>query len=325
MTISLVIDTSTNRTSVGVVENGTVLFEAHHDDPLAHGEVLPPMVKAAISEYPTIDEVVIAMGPGPFTGLRVGISFGQSFALARNIPWCGVSSLDAIAADQSGDDFIVSIDARRKEVFWNRYIGGVRQGAELVTSPLSLPAGVLCIADQVPSVKALASLAQDIREPIYVRRPDAYPAPKDVKFRAITAMDLVEVYAIEKDSYPHDPWTMGQIKEEVAGKSRYYLVAEKGGQVIGYAGALKRGDSTDVMTLTVASTFRRQGIGRELLRRLIDWARTQKTPSMMLEVRAGNDEAIPLYESFGFVAISRRDNYYGPGMNAIIMKKELTK
>jgi tRNA threonylcarbamoyl adenosine modification protein YeaZ/ribosomal-protein-alanine acetyltransferase len=325
MTISLVIDTSTHRTSVGIVEDGLLRFEKHHDDPLAHGEVLPPLVAQAIAHFSQVDEVVIAMGPGPFTGLRVGISFGQSFALARNIPWRGTSSLDAIAAECSGEDFIVSIDARRKEIFWNRYHGGVRQGAELVTSPLSLPAGVEHFADRCPSVLALAGLVQDIGEPIYVRRPDAYPAPKDVKFRAITPMDLVEVYAIEKDSYQHDPWSMGQIKEEVAGKSRYYIVAEKDGKVIGYAGALKRGDSTDVMTLTVAQAHRRLGIGRELLRRLIDWARTQKTPSMMLEVRAGNDEAIPLYESFGFVAISRRDNYYGPGMTAIIMKKELAK
>ena len=325
MTISLVIDTSTNRTSVGVIENGVVLFEAHHDDPLAHGEVLPPMVKEAITAHPQIDEVVIAMGPGPFTGLRVGISFGQSFALARNIAWRGTSSLDAIAADQTSDDFIVSIDARRKEIFWARFTGGVRTGEDLVTSPLSLPEKVEHFADRSPSVLALANLKQDIREPIYVRRPDAYPPPKDVKFRAITPLDLVEVYAIEKDSYPHDPWSMGQIKEEVGGKSRYYIVAEKGGKVIGYAGALKRGDSTDVMTLTVADSNRRQGIGRELLRRLIDWGRTQKSASMMLEVRSGNEEAIPLYTSFGFVAISRRDNYYGPGLTAIIMKKDLGK
>ena len=162
-------------------------------------------------------------------------------------------------------------------------------------------------------------------EPIYVRRPDAHPAPKGITFRPMTAMDLVTVHALEKASYADDPWSLAQFKEELAGKDRMYLVAEKDKKVIGFAGVMHRGDTCDVLTLTVDSTLRRQGIGREMLRRLIDWSRNKKVPAMMLEVRAGNDEATPLYTSFGFVAISKRPNYYGPGVTAIVMRKELTK
>ena len=79
----------------------------------------------------------------------------------------------------------------------------------------------------------------------------------------------------------------------------------------------------DVLTLSVAEEHRKKGIGREMLRRLIDWARTQKCEAIMLEVRVGNEEAMPLYESFGFIEISRRANYYGPGKTAIVMRKEL--
>jgi tRNA threonylcarbamoyl adenosine modification protein YeaZ len=118
MNNSLVIDTSTNRTLVGIVSEGTLLFEAHHDDALGHGEALPKLVQQALAITAQIDSVIVGMGPGPFTGLRVGISFAQSFAFARGLPWVGVCGLDAIASQISDSEFFVTIDARRKEVFF---------------------------------------------------------------------------------------------------------------------------------------------------------------------------------------------------------------
>lgn len=327
MSAILAIDTSTHRTSVAVVKNGETLFHEYHDDPLAHAEILPQLVQRALSVHSAIDLVAIGMGPGPFTGLRVGIVFGQSFAWARNIPWVGLSSLDVIAAQMSENDFIATIDARRKEVFWARYQSGKRTGEIQVSSPLTLPQGVSVFSDQSPSPVTLAELSQlreSVKAPIYIRRPDAHPAPAGVTFRAMNALDLISVHALEKEAYKHDPWTLPQFKEELAGKDRSYIVAEKDKKIIGYAGVMHRGESCDVLTLTVAAQLRRQGIGRELLRRLIDWARTKSAPSMMLEVRVGNEEALPLYTAFGFVEISRRSNYYGPGQTAIVMRKELT-
>ena len=76
--------------------------------------------------------------------------------------------------------------------------------------------------------------------------------------------------------------------------------------------------------MTVAPAFRRKGIAREFLKRLIDWSRTKKAQAVMLEVRKDNSEAIPLYENQGFRKISERADYYGPGKTAIVMRKELT-
>ena len=137
-------------------------------------------------------------------------------------------------------------------------------------------------------------------------------------------LDLVPAFAIEKESYGHEAWTMAQFKEEFAGKERMYVAAEFAGELIAYAGVVNLAGTADVLTVTVAAGHRRKGIGRELLRRLIDWSRTQKCEAIMLEVRVGNEEAIPLYESFGFIEISRRKDYYGPGKTAIVMRKELT-
>jgi tRNA threonylcarbamoyl adenosine modification protein YeaZ len=171
MTITLAIDTSTSRTSVAIIEDGSILWSGHRDGATEHGPALPSLVQEGIKGF-AIDEVVVGMGPGPFTGLRVGIAFAQSFALARGISVRGVCSLDAIAAQVNEKDFIVTVDARRKEVYWARYKGGVRIGEPAVSFPADV-AGAPIRSDLYPDMKALVALSANIIEPMYLRRPDA--------------------------------------------------------------------------------------------------------------------------------------------------------
>jgi tRNA threonylcarbamoyl adenosine modification protein YeaZ len=173
MTITLAIDTSTSRTCVAVIKGEEILWSGHRDGATEHGPALPALVQEGIKGF-VIDEVVVGMGPGPYTGLRIGIAFAQSFALAREIEVRGVCSLDAIAAQVSEKDFIVTVDARRKEVYWARYKDGIRVGEPAVSFPVDVQAeGIVIHADLYPEMKALVALAGDITEPIYLRRPDA--------------------------------------------------------------------------------------------------------------------------------------------------------
>jgi tRNA threonylcarbamoyl adenosine modification protein YeaZ len=167
----LAIDTSTSRTSVAIIENGTVVYSGFQDGATAHGPSLPALVQEALA-VSDVDEVVVGMGPGPFTGLRVGIAFAQSFALAREIPVRGVCSLDAIATQINDDDFIITVDARRKEVYWARYTNGVRVGQPAVDFPADVT-GAPIHADLFPDMVSLVNLPGNITEPIYLRRPDA--------------------------------------------------------------------------------------------------------------------------------------------------------
>ena len=324
----LVIDTSTDRTTVGIVRGGVVVCEFRHDDPLAHGEVLPKLVEQALGIATDIDQVAIAMGPGPFTGLRVGIAFGQAFALAREIPWAGVSSLAAMATSHKDSEFIVAIDGRRREFFCEHYLAGklvapahTLQREELAT--LALP--TYFDPPTALGIASLASASDCLLEPIYIRKPDAYPTPKGVKFRPWTFVDLIPIWSLEKSIYLDDPWSLEQFKEEFAGKSRQYLIAEFAGTIVGYAGVMRAGEVTDILTLTVDPAFRRRGIAREFLKRMLDWSRNQGVDAMMLEMRIGNLEAEPLYLAQGFRQISVRANYYGPGLDALVMRKELSK
>ena len=149
-----------------------------------------------------------------------------------------------------------------------------------------------------------------------------------ITYRLMQAIDLPVVTSMEKAIYPKDAWSNAQFKEELAGvpKNRLYVVAlNNESEIVGYAGVFSpaQGIDADIHTLTVAPEQRRKGIGRAMLEQLIIWAVQREAPAIFLEVREGNDEASPLYESAGFEAISRRDNYYASGVHAVVMKKEL--
>ncbi len=167
----LAIDTSTSRSCVAIIEGAKVIYNGYRDGATAHGPSLPELVQEALA-VSDVDEVVVGMGPGPFTGLRVGIAFAQSFALAREIPVRGVCSLDAIAAQVTEKDFIITVDARRKEVYWARYIEGVRVAEPAVNFPADVT-GAKIHADLFPDMVALVNLPVNISEPMYLRRPDA--------------------------------------------------------------------------------------------------------------------------------------------------------
>ena len=175
MSNSLVIDTSTNRTVVGVVTGGKLIWSGYRDGATAHGPSLPLLVTEAIAQH-GIDQVIVGMGPGPFTGLRVGIAFAHTFARARNIKVIGVCSLDAIAAQLNEKDFIVATDARRKEWYWARYTKGIRIGEPAVSFPADVEKlGTTVHFGLFPDLVAMTKLATQntIAEPMYLRRPDA--------------------------------------------------------------------------------------------------------------------------------------------------------
>lgn len=123
----LAIDTSAG-TSVAVVDpaTGRAVAERSTDDSRRHAEVVGPFLAEALAEAgitgADVTGVVAGTGPGPFTGLRVGIVAARTFAAARGVPVLPLVSHDAVAADQAADGpFVVLTDARRREVYWSAY------------------------------------------------------------------------------------------------------------------------------------------------------------------------------------------------------------
>jgi len=172
MTVSLVIDTATARTIVGIVRDGDIVWQSFHDGATDHGNAVADLVKQALSAGVNPDRVVVGMGPGPFTGLRVGISFARAFAAARNIPVIGICSLDAIVIEQA--EYTVAIDARRKEIYWASYKDGVRVAGPSVNKPAEVADFIFDVYPDLQKLVALSN-SQNETEPMYLRRPDAVP------------------------------------------------------------------------------------------------------------------------------------------------------
>jgi tRNA threonylcarbamoyl adenosine modification protein YeaZ len=201
----LVLDTSTPAVTAALVDlTGGVDLRAHRVavDGRAHGELLAPQIAAVLDESGAaprdLAAVVAGLGPGPFTGLRVGLVTAAAFAHQLRIPAYGVCSLDALAHNTSGR-VLVATDARRREVYWAEYADGTRVSGPAVDAPSEVPTkaeravgdGALRYADvlglpvgepRYPPAAALAALAADrVRAgapaepltPLYLRRPDA--------------------------------------------------------------------------------------------------------------------------------------------------------
>ena len=147
-----------------------------------------------------------------------------------------------------------------------------------------------------------------------------------ISYREMASLDIPVLVGMEKSIYPESPWSAAQFREELSGipRTRKYIIAQNGTDIVGYAGIAIAGDVADIHTLTVVPEFRRRGIASEMLRNLEQWALEKKVVAVMLEMREGNVEAQPLYEKYGYRVISRRDNYYAPKIHALIMRKELS-
>jgi tRNA threonylcarbamoyl adenosine modification protein YeaZ len=182
MSAQLAIDTSTSRSSVALIVDGAVMWSEFEDGATAHAEAVPRLVKKALAKENVISLVIVGMGPGPYTGLRAGISFAQAFAWARKIELRGVCSLDSIVCQ--APEYIAATDARRKEIYWAAYKDGKRVDGPHVNSPSEVVGNLfvgegahkygLCEVATYPDVSLFADLSP-VDQPMYLRRPDAVP------------------------------------------------------------------------------------------------------------------------------------------------------
>ena len=199
----LAFDTATPAVTVALYDGERVVAERNTVDAMRHGELLAPGISEVLEEAgrgpQDVTAVAVGVGPGPFTGLRVGLMTARTLAGVLGIPVYGVCTLDVLAVEavESGavaGPFHVATDARRKEVYWAAYDAhGMRlSGPEVVKPgtvatvgpvvgrgpvlyPDAFPDGR---APQDPSAGRLARVVAEERaelhdpEPMYLRRPD---------------------------------------------------------------------------------------------------------------------------------------------------------
>ena len=200
----LAFDTATPAVTVAVHDGERVVASRVGVDAMRHGELLAPEITAVLDEAGLMRQDVTALavgvGPGPFTGLRVGLVTARTLSAVLEIPVYGVCTLDVLAAEavDTGavhEPFVVATDARRKEVYWAAYdaegrrLDGphVAKPADVATDRPAVGAGARLypeafprpVGPQYPSAGVLAAVVAEERvelldpEPLYLRRPDA--------------------------------------------------------------------------------------------------------------------------------------------------------
>ena len=205
----LALDTSSPQVCVALADGTDVLVELVSEQTMKHGEQLAPLIVRVLAtagiDRKELTAIAVGVGPGPFTGLRVGLVTARTLGFVLGIPVHGVCSLDVLAAEAIGTGavtsaFLVTTDARRKEVYWATYDAtGARLtdpavdrpgdvetehpvvGEGALLYPMAFPARV---GPTRPSAGWLAravagGLVPIVEpEPMYLRRPDAVaPGP----------------------------------------------------------------------------------------------------------------------------------------------------
>jgi len=147
-----------------------------------------------------------------------------------------------------------------------------------------------------------------------------------ITYRVATAFDLPVFVSLDKELFPYSPCSASQYKEEFSAPTRHFVVAVDDEQsIIGYAGVFAPGAAeADVLTVGVVPNHRGKGVARQLMELLTNWAHNQGSTAMMLEVKVDNAEAIGLYESLGYSKLNTRKDYFGPGLDALVMRLELS-
>ena len=146
-----------------------------------------------------------------------------------------------------------------------------------------------------------------------------------ISYRVATAFDLPVFVSLDKELFPYSPWSSSKYKEEFSSPTRHFVVAIDAAQnIIGYAGVFAPGQAeADVLTVGVVPAHRGQGIARQLMAMITNWAKEQGSVAMMLEVKIDNFDAIGLYESLNYSKLNIRKDYFGPGLDALVMRLDL--
>lgn len=363
----LSLDTAMAACSVAVVDTNDVspLAEAFLPMERGHAEALPPMVERVLAasglSLSGIDRIAVTVGPGTFTGVRIGLSFARGLALAGGIPVIGIDSLSAIAANERRPvPLLVVSDARNEEVYAALFDAARRPlRAPHVTSvkevARELPAGTLIIgtarqavaeaagghnaqsaAGDLPVASAFAALsaAQTPGEPpppLYLRAPDA--KPQVAGLRKFGPLHIISAGLASADLFARlhaeafeEGWNAAAFMELLEMPGAVAALAIDGDEPLGFVLTRSAADEAEIITIATRPHVQRRGVARQLLNWQLPVLASQGVRQLFLEVAASNLAAQALYGALGFRESGRRRKYYrrrDGHEDAIVLRKEL--
>lgn len=135
--------------------------------------------------------------------------------------------------------------------------------------------------------------------------------------------DIMRISEIERESFPKEPWSFQMLASSFESEAFSGILAEDGGEIIGYAGITVADDTADIDNIAVTELYRNSGVGTALIKSLISLAEKKGVKKLFLEVRVSNSVAMRLYLKNGFVGVYARTRYYSDGEDCLVMAREI--
>jgi tRNA threonylcarbamoyladenosine biosynthesis protein TsaB len=338
----LAVETCLGACSVALLDGETILAHRFELMERGHAEALAPMVEEAMRghDFAGLDRLAVTVGPGTFTGQRVGLSFMRGLRLALNKPLIGLTSLEAMAVSacaETGMTRAAAIhDARRDEAYISIVSGGLvthpptvlpyeraldviqsfgrsvlvgtgapaareKLGPRFVLSSIQQP-DALFVA-QLAQLRPAPNPAAPPPAPLYLRAPDAkLPGGRELVSPFDGDPGLLAL--LHSLSFDH-PWDADALRNLLAGPGVFAFSAPSG-----FVLARAAGGEAEILTLAVLPSARGRGLGRALMQAAAAHAVTLGADSLFLEVGTDNPAALALYTSLGLVRVGARKGYY---------------
>ena len=366
----LSLDTAMAACSVAVIDTALAQPLASAFEPMerGHAEALAPMVERVMAEartpFANLDRIAVTIGPGTFTGVRIGLAMARGLGMALGIPVIGIDTLRAVAAnDESTEKLLVVSAARNNEVYAAlfdparfRLAPPHINTAKDATAGLASRSRILgTAADAVmaasgrndfvksqalpfPDAARFAYLAAHLPDtgmpqPLYLRAPDA--KPQSVPLRRATALSFQKADAsaapllssIHAETFD-TPWSTAEFAALLATPGAMATMALEQGEPAGFVVTRTAADEAEILTVCTRPFAQRRGVAKALLDHQFTDLFFIGVSQVFIEVDTSNIAARALYDKTGFAAAGLRKLYYahadGTRGDAIVMRRDLT-